>query len=206
MATVLFVCTGNICRSPMAEAVLRALLAARGVEGVRVGSAGTWPREGAAPVPETVEALAERGYGLEGHVARQLTAPMVEEADLVLAMAAEHRDDVLRLSPAALPKTFTLREFVSLLDRVREPVEGGPGERLRAAAARAHALRSSGEVRVGEEDVADPLGFPLDTYRATLWDVEDLVERMVDALFGPPPGQGRVPAGEGPRARGADEG
>lgn len=190
----------------MAEAVLRSALAARGVRGVRVASAGTGAREGATPVPDALEALAERGYDGSGHRARRLTPAMVEGADLVLAMAAEHRDEVVRLLPQALTKTFTLKEFVSLLQRTGKRLEEGPGERLRAAAREAEELRRSGEAPVKDEDVADPLGLPLETYRATLWEVEDLVERMVERVFGPADesASGEVRAGE--PVGGTDEG
>lgn len=189
----------------MAEAVLRAALADRGLREVRVASAGTGAGEGAAPVPDALQALAERGYDGSGHRARRLRPAMVEEADLVLAMAAEHRDEVVDLVPDALPKTFTLKEFVFLLERAGERLEGEPGGRVRAAARLAEERRRSGDGPVGDEDVADPLGLSLETYRATLWEVEDLVERMAERVFGPgEPAGGEVPAGE--RGRGVDEG
>lgn len=189
----------------MAEVVLRSALASRGVRGVRVDSAGTGAREGARPVPDALQALSERGHDAWGHRARRLRPAMVEAADLVLAMAAEHRDEVVRLVPQALPKTFTLKEFVFLLKCTGERLDGGPGERLRGAAQLADELRRSGAGPARDEDVADPLGLPLETYRATLWEVEDLVERMVERVFGPEePVGGEVPAGE--RGRGGDEG
>ncbi len=87
---VLMVCTGNICRSPMAEALLRARFERRG-RGT-VASAGLAAVEGRPADPFAVELLAERGIDLSGHRARQLTPELLPHFDLVLVMdAAQHR-------------------------------------------------------------------------------------------------------------------
>lgn len=88
---LLFVCTGNTCRSPMAAALARHLLAERGVADVEVASAGTsaWP---GSPASEEVPAVLEEvGVELSEHAARELTAERVEWADLILVMGAHHK-------------------------------------------------------------------------------------------------------------------
>lgn len=91
MTRVLFVCTGNICRSPLAEAMLRSDLARRGVEGVEVTSAGTGAWDG-APASEGAYLVAlEHGLDLSGHQARQLTRNLVKHSDLILTMSRHHR-------------------------------------------------------------------------------------------------------------------
>lgn len=91
MRRVLFVCTGNICRSPLAEALLRRDLARRGAEAVEVASAGTGAWDG-APASEGAYLVAlEHGLDLSGHQARPLTRALVQQADLILTMSRHHR-------------------------------------------------------------------------------------------------------------------
>lgn len=89
--TILFVCTGNLCRSPMAAALLRRRLDEDGDRrDWRVLSAGIWAEEGQPASPGALAAMAERGIDLSGHLSRRLTRLMVEEADLILGMTPQH--------------------------------------------------------------------------------------------------------------------
>lgn len=110
---LLFVCSGNTCRSPMAEALTRAALAQSDLGDITVASAGTDAFTGEAASAHARSAMQERGLDLGGHRARRLDREAVEEADLILTMTAGHRDRVVRLLPRAIEKTFTLREFAS---------------------------------------------------------------------------------------------
>ncbi|HEY4269488.1 MAG TPA: low molecular weight phosphatase family protein [Galbitalea sp.] len=126
---VLMVCTGNTCRSPIAEAALRealrggldasyARLDARGfADQVMIRSAGTLANDGSPMTPEAVAACARLRVhtgGVDGaaHRSHRLTASDISEADLVLGMTREHRDAVIALEPHAARMTFTLAEFV----------------------------------------------------------------------------------------------
>ena len=100
MTRILFVCLGNICRSPTAEGVMRRLVADRGLEGqVEVDSAGTggW-HVGAAPDPRSTEAARRRGIVLAG-AARQVTAADFDRFDLLVAMDRSNLADLLALAP-----------------------------------------------------------------------------------------------------------
>jgi len=94
---VLLVCTGNTCRSPMAEALLRAAIAARGLDQVTVASAGTGAWDG-APVSEGAYLVGlENGLDLSGHRARLLTRDLVRASDLILVMSGHHLARVAEL-------------------------------------------------------------------------------------------------------------
>jgi protein-tyrosine phosphatase len=184
VAHVLVICTGNICRSPMAEGFLRSVLQRRfGEDAPTVDSAGTQGWEGSGAQPESVVAAREREVDIAEHLARRLTPAMVEGADLVLTMAGEHRDAVVRAAPAVASRTFTLKELVRLAKAL--PPADRPasiGDRV----AEADALRREGFAgNPRDEDVADPLGQSQDTYRAIAWELDGLIHQLDAGLFGP---------------------
>jgi protein-tyrosine-phosphatase len=108
---VLFVCTGNLCRSPIAEGILRARLAAEGVTGVEVVSAGILAAEGfeAEPLAEIV--CRHAGVDISGHRSHRATWTMCEEADLILTMEKVHSLFIRNLDSAFRVKTHLLRSF-----------------------------------------------------------------------------------------------
>jgi glycine hydroxymethyltransferase len=187
MGTVLLVCTGNICRSPMASGFLSGLLRERGIDDVTVASCGVSAWEGSPPTPEAVAAMREQGRDISRHVARRMSRRIVESADLIIGMSSEHRDAVRRIARPAASRTFTLKELVHLLDAVGPPPTDGPSDQqLRSAALRADALRDAyRDLQLKDEDVADPLGLGLESFRAVAWEIEALCEGLVDLVFGP---------------------
>jgi protein-tyrosine-phosphatase len=107
---LLFVCSGNTCRSPMAEAIARALLHERGWIHVDVRSAGTGAVPGQAASPEAIDVGREHGIELEHHSSQPLTGDLIAWADLVLAMSASHLHVVSELGGAT--KMALVTEFV----------------------------------------------------------------------------------------------
>lgn len=188
MSAILVVCTGNICRSPMAEGLLRRDLADRGVRGITVASCGVSAWEGSLAEPEAVDALAELGMDISTHVARRITPPMVDDAELILGMATEHRDAVARMWPEAADRAFTIKELVHLLDRDGlDTLPPDPRERLRRGVELAAVRRAAGAGEgLLDEDIADPLGLSLHAFQAAAWELEGLSRRLIDRLFGPP--------------------
>ncbi len=108
MFHVLFICTGNVCRSPLAEGMLRWWLERDMVTGVEVSSSGTYANDGAPASPLGVSVAAENGIDTSGHRARLLHRDLIERADLVLTMEADHIYEVLRIAPGAEHKTHPL--------------------------------------------------------------------------------------------------
>jgi RpiB/LacA/LacB family sugar-phosphate isomerase len=117
MKTILFLCTGNVCRSPMAEGLFRHAVQGRGE--FRVLSAGIGAIDGQPPTPHSVQAMREIGIDISHQRSRALTAELVRSADLILGMTHSHTDTVALLYPSAAEKTFLLREF----DETLEPYE-----------------------------------------------------------------------------------
>lgn len=117
---ILFVCSGNSCRSPMAEGLLKAKLPSDLVEKVVVQSAGTLGIEGARATAFAVEAVRELDADISGHFSQGVTGELLQKADLIFALARNHRDFLLDYFPAVSDKVFLLRTF----DRDRsEPID-----------------------------------------------------------------------------------
>ena len=111
---VLVVCTGNTCRSPMAEGWLKQKLAGKGWT---AESAGVAAWDGQPATPEAVEAMREIGIDVSAHRSRKLTAEMAVRADVILAMTEGHRREIVFWIPAVKDKTFLVKGFG--LDKAR---------------------------------------------------------------------------------------
>jgi protein-tyrosine phosphatase len=182
---VLFVCTGNICRSAIAERVTRAYTdAALGADAafLRLESAGTQAVVGSGMHPYSASVLGGLGGDPDGFVARQLTEETAVAADLTLALTRSHRRSVLKMAPRGLSRTFTLLEAADLAGMVPRDAEL-PGdtfaERCRSlvremAAARA---RRSSDLR---DDIPDPIREPITFHEQ----VGDVIADAVARLFG----------------------
>ena len=111
---ILFVCTGNTCRSSMAEALFKDMIKKHypdKLKDIKVMSAGVAARDGDKASPNAIRAMEELGIDLAFHSATQLTAELISEADLILTMTQRHRDMVLIMNPGARDKVYTLIEY-----------------------------------------------------------------------------------------------
>lgn len=177
---ILLVCTGNLCRSPMAEGLLRRHLDDAGIP-AEVASAGL-TGEGQPADPRAAEALAARGIDLSAHRNRRLGPEHTAAADLVVAMTREHLREVAVVDPGAWARTFTLKELVRRAER------HGPrpaGVALDAWLARLAEGRSTAEL-VGaapEDDVEDPIGRPPEAFEATVAELDALLAEAVELLW-----------------------
>jgi protein-tyrosine phosphatase len=211
---VLAVCTGNVCRSPAVERLLAGRLGAayrrptterassrRLMPAVEVASAGTGAVSGAPMTDQMARLLVEHGCDPSGFVARQVTPGMLRQADLVLAMTAEHRTQLVRLEPGAAHRTFTVRELARLLldlDPADLPGAGATtADRLRAlvplAAAHRRALGVRRTLLVGagggpggvvDDDVLDPYLGTEAQYRAAFAQLAPAVLEIAGAARG----------------------
>lgn len=149
---ILFVCTGNTCRSPMAEAICRKMLADRlncspeelGARGIEITSAGVAAEYGHPASPESVALLAEEGVELADHQSQPLSASLLERADLILTMTAHHRHVILSYRP-------------DLAERVRV-------------------------LGVGELDIPDPIGGGMEAYRQCRQAIEAGLRPVIEEL------------------------
>jgi protein-tyrosine phosphatase len=173
-------CTGNICRSPVAAALLAARTAQIGVD-VRVSSAGVL-ESGRPASAHSVDILSARGLDLSTHRSTTVTKELIRSADLIVTMAREHVRHAVVLVPEAWPRTFTLKNVVIRGEKVG-PRQSGEEisdwlERVHAGRTRAQLLGSS-----LEDDVADPIGQARGAYSRMVGELDDLVERLVTLLW-----------------------
>jgi protein-tyrosine-phosphatase len=124
--TILFVCTGNICRSPIAAALFRARAERMG-DVVHVESAGTWGVDGQPAAALASDVLAERGISLDGHIARTVTREMLGQADLVIVMTRSHRDALIAEFPSERLKIRLMSELNGIEYDIADPY-GRPRE------------------------------------------------------------------------------
>jgi len=171
---ILFVDTGDICRSPMARGYLYKLLKSKDISHISIKTCGVMTPTGLHPTPETVQLLGEDNIDIRNHRSKPLTSQMLDEADLVLGMTPFHVQTAIRKNKACEEKTHLLKEYIS-----------GQTETPK---------RRSEEDINKEVIIHDPMGGTIDIYRKAFKEIKDALSNLVlmDIITTPPPAKKKV--------------
>jgi protein-tyrosine-phosphatase len=186
---ILFVCTGNTCRSPMAEGLFRDMASKAGID-AEVRSAGIAAFDGDRISRHSATILRERGLPADG-TSCALTEELVAWADLILTMTLSHKRAVVQRHPEAIEKTYTLREYVDWNEASIAALEAQ--EQLLAdmelkrslgqtIPAENYAKLRELQRQVPDYDIADPFGGSLETYQAAAAEIEASLRKLLDKL------------------------
>lgn len=156
--TILFVCTGNTCRSAMAEGIFKKMLKERTEDDNKfnVLSAGISVLSGMSPTPEAIKVMAEQGINISRHIATQVQEDLVKKADLILVMSNKHKDYIKTTFTFAHDKIYLLKEFAQI----------GEFKNIQ---------------KIDENyEVVDPLGRPIGFYRIIARELKENLEKILD--------------------------
>jgi len=158
--TILFVCTGNSCRSPMAEGFLREMLKEK--KEIKINSCGTIFSSFGGPTPQAIKIMKEYKIDISSHKTKSLSKDLIDEAGLILVMERKHRERVRELNPEAKNKTFLLKEFA---DSKEPPPEGGVPP------------------KAGNLEIRDPIGLSDEVYREVAEEIKGTLEKALPRIL-----------------------
>ncbi len=189
---VLYICTANMIRSPIAERITRMRVQSCAGDGwIRVGSAGVQGRGGMPMHPIAAETLKAHGAESSGFRTRRLDGSLVEDSDLLLAACLEHRDAAVALHPAASRRSFLLREFVRLVRYVPRPFQGHYARDLAGQVSRAQGIVAAAARLRGhipwQDPLTDEISDPAVTdsgLLASAAEIDEAVTEIVETLIG----------------------
>jgi protein-tyrosine-phosphatase len=156
---VLFVCTGNTCRSPMAEGILKKLLEERNVKGIAVSSAGTHGLHNAPASLFAIQVAKARQVDISEHRSQELNPQMLQQADIILVMSEEHLTFIKRLDDKATRRACLLRAFALLKPESNEAKDPGV------------------------LSIKDPIGGSPEDYEKSFYQIEREIERIIPELL-----------------------
>jgi protein-tyrosine phosphatase len=176
---VLFVCTGNVCRSPMAERLLLARVPTN--DALTAESAGIAALVGQGMDRASAEAIRELGADPTGHVARRLSSELLDRADLVLTAESSHRQVVLGQAPRLIGRTFTMAEFARLAASLDDATlsDHDPADRVRMVAGQRGRVPPPANAA---DDIADVYREPLAMARTCASRIESTLRPVLDLL------------------------
>lgn len=150
---ILFVCTGNTCRSSMAEGIFKYLLKEKNIENINVSSAGISAFEGDKANDKAINTLNRKGIDILTHRARQITKQIINESNLILTMTLSHKKMIVNEVPEYSNKVYTLREFAYII--------------------------SNEEIGCKNLDIADPYGLDYNVYEQCANEIQHQLEKII---------------------------
>ena len=159
--TILFVCTGNTCRSAMAEGIFKKILKERKEDNssFNILSAGISALPGISPTPEAIKVMSEQGIDISQHHAQELRVELINKADLILVMANEHKEYIHKEFPFAQNKTFLLKKFT--LNNKTE----------------------NNQKNERNYEIIDPIGRKIEFYRIIARELKKNLEKILDNIL-----------------------
>ncbi|MCR8844737.1 low molecular weight protein arginine phosphatase [Paenibacillus sp. SC116] len=193
MTRILFVCTGNTCRSPMAESLLRHMASDRGIA-VEARSAGVAAMDGMPMSRHAQTVLHERNMTNASFSSRSLEKGSIDWADIILTLTSSHKQHLIQQFEGAADKVFTLKEYVEEHDASHQNEQ--IHQELHSLMAELQLKLSMGEqpseleiarvyqlqARMPSLDIQDPYGGHLDQYRETAEEIRTALELVLDKL------------------------
>ncbi len=150
---IMFICTGNICRSAMADWMMKDKIKKNNINNIQIFSSGIYAQDGDIPTYEAIETMGENGIDLRKHSATNTMNSNINEMDLILGMTQSHKNELIYLYPNLKDKIFTLKEYVN--------------------------YNKEGHNNI---NIKDPWGFDIDTYRACAAEIDECLELLIKKL------------------------
>lgn len=150
---IMFICTGNICRSAMAEKMLEKKLLDEGITGIEVTSSGIYAQNGDVPTYEAREVMNEYGIDIKNHRATNIQNSDIKEMDLILCATLSHKIAVLDIYPELEGKVFTMKEYVGYDREFHDKI-----------------------------NIKDPWGYDIETYRSCVAEIEECIELLINKI------------------------
>lgn len=151
---IMFICTGNICRSAMAQWLLKYKVEERKMDNIEVYSCGVYAEDGDTPTWEAKRVMIdEYSIDMSKHRATNIVNSNIKEMDLILCATLSHKRDVLRIYPDLEGKVFTMKEYVGYERQYHDKF-----------------------------DIKDPWGYDIETYRACVAEIDECLELLLDKI------------------------
>lgn len=153
---ILFVCTGNTCRSPMAEGMFKSLLKENNIDNIIAGSAGISAFEGDSANEKAIYTLKNKGIDISEHKSMQLTKEIIKNSDLILTMTMGHKKMIANALPEYSSKVFTIKEYVY--------------------------IKSNEDLTGKNLDIADPYGLDYYIYEKCAEEIEENLKKIIRTM------------------------